>query len=54
MTKSKEKKSTATIGQTLPPWKPGMPIPELPADHPIYSLGFVIQPMSSSSFSKST
>jgi hypothetical protein len=54
MTKSKEKKSTAKIGQSIPRWKPGMPAQELSADDPIYSLGFVIQPMSSSSFSKST
>jgi hypothetical protein len=54
MTKGKEKKTAAKIGQSIPRWKPGMPAQELSADDPIYSLGFVIQPMSSSSFSKST
>jgi hypothetical protein len=54
MTKSKEKKSTAKTGQTRRRWKPGMPMQEATADDPIYNLGFVIQPMSSGSFSKST
>lgn len=53
-TTKKDNAATTKTGQNRPLWKPGTPIPEASPDDPIYKLGFVIQPINSSSFSKST